>query len=98
MKENPLANHHFMDSSYVIAQYEIGKFKLTKTESIVLYYQLRGYSARQIAQVRTRSVRTVEKHMVNIRIKLGVRTKSDLVILANQLHLQKFIVDGVTPP
>lgn len=51
----------------------------SKREKQVIYYMLRGNSAKRIARVLNISHRTVERHFENIRIKAGVRNKSELI-------------------
>ncbi|MFN3235260.1 MAG: response regulator transcription factor [Gammaproteobacteria bacterium] len=52
---------------------------VSKKETEILFYLLRGKTAREIAQKLNRSVRTVEQHAQNIKSKLGCRTKSELI-------------------
>ena len=52
---------------------------LTKRENEILYQLVRGKTAKQIAEFLAMSSRTVEKHLVNIKIKLRVNSKAELI-------------------
>lgn len=61
-----------------------GKFGdtcLTYREANVLYYTLLGYSARKSALALNRSIKTVEFHIKNIKIKLQCKSLGDLIAL-----------------
>lgn len=53
--------------------------RLTTTEMVVLRLIMQGKSSREIARLRSRSIRTVEWHRHNIMRKLGVDNTVDLV-------------------
>jgi DNA-binding CsgD family transcriptional regulator len=55
------------------------KKKLTACETQCLYYTVKGKSARETGEILYRSRRTIEDHIVNIKDKLGCRTKSELI-------------------
>ncbi|MDF1797453.1 MAG: helix-turn-helix transcriptional regulator [Coxiellaceae bacterium] len=63
-------------------------FKLTKRETQMAHLLVSGMCARQIAESCHISRRTVETHIINIKEKLHVRKKSDLVrtLMAASLH------------
>ena len=52
---------------------------LTQKESLVLFYVLRGFSAEQIGQKLHRSRRTIEDQLENLKTKLGVASKGELI-------------------
>lgn len=52
---------------------------LTPRERMVLQYVAQGYTNRQIAEMWTVSVRTVESHRANLMAKLGLRGRVELV-------------------
>lgn len=56
---------------------------LSKRESDVLPYTLKGYGAKQIARVLKISPRTVEMHLENIKEKLNVKSRVELIDLFN---------------
>lgn len=58
--------------------------QLTKRESEVLRLTVKGHTAKKIARFLQLSHRTVEEYLANIKIKLGVATKSDLIALASE--------------
>lgn len=60
---------------------------LSKREKEVLYYISRGMSAKHSAKLMDISPRTVEKHIDNIKIKMGVTHKGKLIEKAFQ-HFQ----------
>lgn len=58
---------------------KIGDTKLTKRETQCLYLLLKGKTSREIGQIWNRSIRTIQRHVENIKIKLSCRTKSELI-------------------
>lgn len=81
----------FSDDRPLINYYCIGNIKLTQKESIILFYILRGYTAKQIATKKHRSVRTIEKHITNIKQKLVIKSKAELIEIASKFNLYKYI-------
>lgn len=63
------------------------KVKLTKREKIIAKMTILGHSANEIADILFISKRTVESHLVNIKAKLAVKKKSELIrsLLANKI-------------
>lgn len=57
----------------------IKEAKLTNREEEILNYIIRGKTAKVIAQLTHLSYRTIEQHIGNIKTKLNVRTKSELI-------------------
>lgn len=53
--------------------------RLTTRESEILHYLVRGYSAKSTAARLNISFRTVESHIDNIKTKLDVETKAELI-------------------
>lgn len=51
----------------------------TKREQDVIYFLIRGKSAKNISEILGLSRRTVETHLNHIKEKMGVYTKSDLI-------------------
>lgn len=58
---------------------EITREKLTDREEQVLRLIAQGNTSREIAEVLTLSVNTVERHRANIMAKLGLHGRSDLI-------------------
>lgn len=56
--------------------------QLTARENEILHYYVRGYTTRSIASLLSRSGRTIEQHIMNIKNKVNVQTKSELINLA----------------
>ena len=55
---------------------------LTKIEKQICFLMFTGKTAKEIASLRSCSYRTVERHVANIKVKIGVRKLSAAVILA----------------
>ncbi len=58
--------------------------KLTRKETEVLYFFIRGYISKHIAIKLNRSRRTIETHIQNIKTKLDCNSKSNLIDFAHQ--------------
>lgn len=52
---------------------------LTKREIEILRYTVRGYTAKKISLMLQISSRTIEQHIANVKNKLGVSNKSELI-------------------
>jgi DNA-binding CsgD family transcriptional regulator len=52
---------------------------LSSKESECFFYWIRGYSAKEIARKLQRSHRTVEIHLANIKQKIGLQKKSQII-------------------
>lgn len=70
--KNYMANKFLIKKTYLDS--------LTETESICFFYVLRGYTAKDIANIVSRSDRTIENHLNNIKQKLGFYNKSQLMM------------------
>lgn len=57
-------------------------FKLTKRESEVLYWAIKGKTSRDIGDILNASPRTVNKHLEHVFVKLGVETRTAAAALA----------------
>lgn len=66
-----------------------GHTGLTSKELRTLRYVTLGYTAKQIADKLSRSPRTIETHIENLKIKLGSNNKSELIETAVKLGLIK---------
>ena len=66
-----------------LQHFSIGKIynniKLSKRQEEVLFFLLRGKTAKTIAQTLCISARTVEKHVEAIKIRLNCKNKSELI-------------------
>jgi CheY-like chemotaxis protein/DNA-binding CsgD family transcriptional regulator len=68
------------DSAQIEALLEI--FNLTKRESEVLYWAIKGKTSRDIGDILETSPRTINKHLEHIFAKLGVETRTAAATLA----------------
>lgn len=59
------------------------RLTLTKRESECANYFCKGYTTKEIAILLNISPRTIETHLDNIKIKLNIKKKSDLIKLCN---------------
>lgn len=57
-------------------------FKLTKRESEVLYWAIKGKTSRDIGDILSSSPRTINKHLEHVFEKLGVETRTAAASLA----------------
>ena len=57
-------------------------FKLTKRESEVLYWAIKGKTSRDIGDILSASPRTINKHLEHVFVKLGVETRTAAASLA----------------
>lgn len=76
--------------SYVICQ-TIDEFKLSLRESETLFLLLRGYTYKQIGAVLDVSVRTVETFIEQIKRKMAVFKKSQIIELGYQKGLDRYL-------
>ena len=83
-------------STYEIKD-KIEKFDLSKRELECLFYLIRGKSARQIANILFRSVRTIENHIQNIKLKCQITKKSEIFDFAYAHGLLNIIPDRLIP-
>ena len=60
---------------------------MSKRETIVLQWILRGKMTSEIGLLENRSTRTIEGHIANIKRKLQAQTKGDIIYIAHQLGL-----------
>ena len=63
------------------------KIHLTKRETVVLKWVLRGKMTSEIGLLENRSKRTIEGQIANIKRKLQAQTKGDIINMAHQLGL-----------
>jgi DNA-binding CsgD family transcriptional regulator len=67
-------------------------FNLSKREEECLRLTLKGCTAKKIARMLDLSHRTVEEYLTNIKIKMGVKSKSELIELA--VNFYSHVLDG----
>lgn len=60
---------------------------LTKAESLSFYYVTRGLSNREIAYALHRSIRTIQDHIENIKIKTHCKKRSEIIDVAITFNL-----------
>lgn len=99
---NPIDNNSIFFKQ-PIERYDGSFSKLTKREKECLFYLLKGLTAKEIARVMDISNRTIETHVGNIKMKLGVRKKSEVMIQAFQqgfpflgINYYKLVADAIT--
>lgn len=63
----------------IIFNMKVGDIFFTRRQSEVIHYYIRGRNARQIAEVMGLSRRTVEKYLDNIKQKMNVTSKIELI-------------------
>ena len=85
-----LLGNTFNGSQTLVQRYQINNIQATKQETKVLFYYIRGYNTRHIAQLLHRSSRTIEHTIEKIRDKLLCKNKNELIDLAmkNSLYNQ----------
>jgi DNA-binding CsgD family transcriptional regulator len=66
----------------------INDVKLSEREMQCLQFTVKGYTAKKIAKELNISHRTIEEYLNNIRIKVGVNSKSELI----EMTMQNFFV------
>lgn len=66
-------------------------YYLTQRELQILRYIVRGMTAKQMAKHLNRSQRTIENHISNIKSKMNVTTKSDLIQKALDLNVKELL-------
>lgn len=64
-----------------------GNLYFTKREAESLYYLLQGMTNAQVGQVLGLSARTIEFYLKNMKLKVGVRTKVELLELVRETEL-----------
>lgn len=73
--------HRFTSLSYELVD-AYKSMGLTAAESVVLFLLAHGKSASQIAEIRSKSVRTIETQIESVKLKLNLTKKSDLIEFA----------------
>ncbi len=66
---------------------KLSKFELSCNERMCVQYIAQGMTAKQVAAIQHRSVRTVEAHLDNAKQKLGCRNRVELVTQSLMLGL-----------
>lgn len=68
-----------LSTQIVLKEHKRSKIMLSFREMECLSYLARGYSAKEVAKILGVSSRTVEYHLQNIKLKTGLRYKSDII-------------------
>jgi DNA-binding CsgD family transcriptional regulator len=79
IKQLGLLNSSYYCDKLISSKITLNNWYLSQRETEVMHYIARGKSAKQTAKVLEISPRTVEQHLENIKIKVGVSSKSDLI-------------------
>lgn len=74
-------NNLIGQDSYMLSQ-NFNDIKLTDRQSEVLFYLLRGKTAKQVGQYLNISARTVHEYMEQLRYKFNVQNKHELIDVA----------------
>ena len=77
----------FIENGSLIVIIGNEKIHLTKRKTIVLKWILRGKMTSEIGLLESRSKRTIEGHIANIKRKFQAQTKGDIINMAHQLGL-----------
>lgn len=72
-------NRHILSSKSSKLSKPIDSFYFSKREREILHYSIRGKTAKQCAALLNISPRTVEQHLENIKMKLKVSSKSEMI-------------------
>lgn len=75
-------DHQVMPGVYRLDNYHDAGCVLTAKEAECLFWFLRGKTTKEISVILSRSYRTIEKHIVHIKDKFGVNTRSQLYEIA----------------
>lgn len=73
-------------AAHLISEMRVGPRPLTQREHDILRCLAKGYDNREIAQELGISIRTVNRHLENIRAKLDRNRRSELIRLARERH------------
>ncbi len=90
--EKPLHRDELLEAAesalgeHIIYDAELGK-ALTKTQRKILKLITEGLTNRQIAEIRGRSIRTIEDHRQKLMHKLGVDNAMELWLIAQKIDL-----------
>ena len=74
-----IQNDRFYDQLNFSLNYTANSIKLTKRQSEVLFFLLRGKTVKQIAQILDISFRTIDQYLKELRLKFNVDTKYELI-------------------
>lgn len=87
-KQSPISSQksYTLDGKY-------DDLKLSKMQSICLFYLLRGKGYKQIANILNISVRSVETHIDYLKLKMNCRSKNDIIEKASTLGYDLYIPD-----
>ncbi len=82
-------------SMHILQQRYDEKFKVTVAESEVLFYTIRGKTAKEIARIKNISHRTVERHLANMKVKFNCKTNNELIQKCIALNLLGVIPESI---
>lgn len=85
-----------VDQVNYIVKDKFDDFGLSQRESEVLFFLIRGKTAKEIARIIDLSNRTVEKHLDRIKNKLACSTRSELIEKALVSGIGAFIPAAIT--
>ncbi|MBA4696554.1 MAG: helix-turn-helix transcriptional regulator [Legionella sp.] len=88
--ENNLVGQH----SYMLSHH-FNDIKLTDRQAEVLFYLLRGKTAKQIGQYLNVSSRTIHEHMDQLKFKLNAQNKHELIDMAIAYGFLNIVPDSI---
>lgn len=87
--QNDIINHAQFDTSL----FDLAlKKQFTLEETCCAALLMKGYCPKEIAKIRNKSVRTVEKHIINLRNKMGSRSSIHLVAQLYCKNISKALI------
>ncbi len=94
LQNKMLENSTAKNVSYYIGQLPCGD-DLTNRQLELLYYLVQGYSQKEIAHVMKLSPRTIESYLENIKIKLNIYNRSQLIQYAISIGMLHYVPQSV---
>lgn len=85
--EDVFTNLEEKRKGFITSLNSANNFVFTKRENECLYFTVRGKTAKQIAQILGVSYRTIEEYLSNIKIKMRVSSKAELIEKIVTSHL-----------
>jgi len=85
----------FNQVSYVIKD-RFDEFNFSTRESEIMFYLVRGHTAKEIGRKIHLSYRTIEKHIDHMKKKLDVYSKSQLIDKALSLGMMSYLPSSLT--
>jgi len=68
---------------------------LTPREIDCMFFLIRGKTTKEIARFLNLSIKTIDRHLENMRVKLGCRNRNEIIYLAFQNSWEKIVSNNV---